>query len=127
MTLWIGDYKGHTSIRCLGLNGVPSSCLRLLKPCDAVSTVLRHNEGTTRTGGTSPSIGAGESKRCGDCGVLGFNVGSTVGDPDKEPMELNDGNCCEGMRKSRLLSLFSAAGVVRPWQHVDVNAYGEVT
>ena len=94
MILWIGDYKDQIAIRCLGANGLPSKCLRLLKPYKMVSRVLKHREGTTRRHGTSPSIGAGESKRCRDYGIAGFSVGCTVGDPNKEPVELNGKNCC---------------------------------
>ena len=94
MILWIGDYKGDIAIRCLGIDGTPSRCMRLLKPFNAVSKVLRHNEGTTRRAGTSPTMGTGESKRCRDYGILGFSVGSTIGDPDKEPTELSNANCC---------------------------------
>ena len=94
MILWIGSYGDHIAIRSLGPNGLPSRCLRLLKPHGTVSKVLKHNEGTTGRDGTSPSIGAGESKRCRDYGIAGFSVGTTVGNPDKEPVELNSKNCC---------------------------------
>jgi len=94
MILWIGTYKDQIAIRSLGLNGLPSKCIRLLKPHGTVSKVLKHNEGTTGRDGTSPSIGAGESKSCRDYGIVGFSVGTTIGNPDKEPVELNNKNCC---------------------------------
>ena len=94
MILWIGGYKGHIGIRCLGQDGLPSRCFRVLGPYKMVSKVLKHNECTTRRDGTSPGIGAGESKKCRDYGIMGFSVGTTVGSPSKEPIELNDKNCC---------------------------------
>ena len=74
MILWIGDYCGVTSIRCLGANGVASRCIRKLEPYNNVPRVLRHREGTTRLGGTSPSIGSDEARKCKDYSIMGFNV-----------------------------------------------------
>lgn len=53
-----------------------------------------HNEGTTRSNGTTPTIGFGESKQCRDYGILGLGVGSTIGQPDTEPTTLDESNCC---------------------------------
>ncbi len=94
MIVWIGSYEDQVAVRCLGPNGLPSTCLRLLKPYNNVSKVLRHMEGTSRKDGTSPGIGTGLSKKCRDYGILGFSVGCTIGNTNKEPVELNESNCC---------------------------------
>jgi hypothetical protein len=56
--------------------------------------MLRHNEGTTMHGGTSPTIGFGESKLCRDYSIMGLSVGSTPGCPTVEPTTLGPHNCC---------------------------------
>lgn len=94
MILWIGQCKNNIAIRCLGSDGKTSRCLRMLNPLSMPSTILRHNEGTTDDDGTSPTIGTGEAKQCRDYGIAGLSVGSTVGQPDIEPVTLDNTNCC---------------------------------
>ena len=93
MIIWSGLVNDRYFYRCLGTQEAHSSVLHeAVNYCPVFSnyTLLRHNESTTRSLGTTPTIGNGHtSKCCRDYCIAGYSVGSDTKDPYKEPELFN--------------------------------------
>lgn len=92
MIIWSGFINGNWYYRCLGPDGTMSTALHeapLYEEALESCTMIRHNESTTRTNGTSPTIGHGVSKTSRDYCIHGYGVGSSLGDLSQEPPLFN--------------------------------------
>jgi len=92
MIIWSGLINGTWYYRSLGPSSEMSTALHKIKPYgDLVSSyrMIRHNESTTRSNGTSPTIGHDTAKISRDYCIQGYGVGSPIDEQSKEPHLFN--------------------------------------